>query len=468
MSRLVIVSNRVSAGSSKSRAGGLAVALRAALEESGGLWFGWSGRTAETVDFDPVIVRGPGFAFATVDLSKADVQGYYDGYANQTLWPLFHGRLDLAQFNHENHATYCEVNRRFAAALQPLLEVDDTVWVHDYHLIPLGAELRRLGVTAPLGFFLHIPFPASEMLAALPWNRDLIEDLCAYDQIGFQTTGCLRNFQDAVKGHPGGVENVGKPTRLAGRVPRADAFPIGIDTRAFQALAASPAVQRRVNWLGECQRGQTWIAGVDRLDYTKGLPLRFSTFEELLAQAPKLHGSISLVQVAAPSRQSVAEYQDIRTQLESLSGRINGHYGTFDWTPIRYINRLFNQMQLAALYRVSRVGLVTPLRDGMNLVAKEYVAAQDPNDPGVLVLSQFAGAAEELTDALLVNPYDTSATAEAIQRALEMSPTERRKRWENMMHLLEVNDVHRWRRTFIDALESACDLKSATSATRAA
>ncbi len=468
MSRLVVVSNRVPSFSSESNAGGLAVALGAALEESGGLWFGWSGNVAEAAGSVATVVDGDAFALATVDLSRAELRGYYEEFANRALWPLFHGRLDLARFDHDSHAMYRQVNRRFADALHPLIETDDTVWVHDYHLIPLGAELRRLGVSGPLGFFLHIPFPTSQTLAALPWLSELVESLCSYDLIGFQTTKCLRNFRAVVTQQLGGSVADDGTVSIGGRSAKAGVFPVGIDTSAFKALAGSPATQRRVERLRQTVGDQDWIVGVDRLDYTKGLAERFRAFEALLERGAHLHGRVCLVQIAAPSREAIAEYQAIQGELESLVGKINGQFGRLNWTPLRYLNKCFNHTQLAALYRVCRVGLVTPLCDGMNLVAKEYMAAQDPKNPGVLVLSRFAGAAQELTDALLVNPYDASATAEAIERALEMPLAERRKRWESMMHRLETNDVHRWRHDFLEALESACFHKSDTRTARAA
>ena len=454
MPRLIIASNRVPAFSSESGAGGLAVALTGSLKETGGLWFGWSGCVADVPDTFPKVTKGEKFAVVTLDLSPAELRGYYEEFANRVLWPLFHGRLDLANFHHDSHATYRQVNRRFATALQPLIETDDTVWVHDYHLIPLGSMLRHLGVTASLGFFLHIPFPQSQPLAAIPWLRELVENMCTYDLIGFQTAECLQNFRDIVTRELGGSVAKDGTISIGGRSVKAGVFPVSIDTNAFKTLAASPAVQRRVKRFRHQVSEQDWIVGVDRLDYTKGLPERFLAFQALLEQAEHLHGRVSLVQIAAPSREEIAEYQDIRSESERLVGNINGQFERFDWTPLRYINRCFNHSQLAALYRFSSVGLITPLCDGMNLVAKEYVAAQDPEDPGVLVLSRFAGAAEELTDALLVNPYDTVAMAEALQRALEMPLAERRKRWEAMMRKLEANDVHRWRRTFLEALES--------------
>jgi trehalose 6-phosphate synthase len=455
MSRLVIVSNRVPSLRSKENAGGLAVVLQAALEESGGLWFGWNGQVKVSPDPEPTLERSSLFSLATVDFSRREFKGYYEEFSNRTLWPLFHGRLDLCRPDSQAYEIYRQVNRRFARGLHTLLRPEDMIWIHDYHLIPLGRELRRLGVTAPIGFFLHIPFPQTGDLAALPPHRELLSSLGAYDLVGFQTPACVANFQGAVVRYLGGAIRQDGTVVTDGRVVNAKVFPVGIDTSAFKEMANSPDARRWRDHLQACMRGREWVCGVERLDYTKGIAERFRTFETLLESAPELHNRVSLVQIAAPSRQSVAEYQEIQSQLESMSGRINGRFGTFGWTPIRYLNRTFGQEQLAALYRVSRVGLVTPLRDGMNLVAKEYVAAQDPEDPGVLILSRFAGAAQELTDAVIVNPHDTGAVAQSLRDALEMPLAERKARWERMMRHLERHDIDRWRRSFVDHLATA-------------
>lgn len=451
MSRLIVVSNRVPSLVDGKCSGGLAIALKAALEESGGTWLGWSGQVVEQSDPLATLNTAGEIRLATINLSQQEFHGYYEQHANRGLWPLFHGRLDLTSFNHESYALYRKVNRRFASAIVRSLGHDDVIWVHDYHLVPLGLKLRRLGVTAPIGFFLHIPFPPPETLAALPWHRELLEELSAYDIVGFQTAGCVRNFNEARERHLSIGRNPGRMER-SDRLARVGCYPIGIDTSAFAALAASPKARRWCDRYTACMQGRIWAVGVERLDYTKGLSKRFLALEAFFDQWPELQGRLSLMQVAAPSRETVAEYQEMQTKLEALSGRINARLGSFDWTPIRYLNRSFNHTQLAALYRVARIGLVTPLRDGMNLVAKEYIAAQDSEDPGVLVLSRFAGAAEELTDALLVNPYDTVDVARALRAALVMPLEERQMRWTRMMQHLERYDVHHWCQVFLRAL----------------
>ena len=442
MSCLVAVSNRVPSLTDAPPAGGLCTALKSALEDCGGVWFGWSGQTHEAPPAAPQIKRMAGYDLATIDLTSGELRGYYEQHANRALWPLLHGRLDLTSFEHACYALYRKVNRRFARALAPLIEADDVIWVHDYHLIPLGLELRKLGVSTPIGFFLHTPFPAPDTLAAFPWCAELLDQLGAYDLVGFQTKAFLRNFHEANR-------------RYAHANSNADHYAIGIDTDAFATRAVSPAAQRHATRLKRCMADQLCAVGVERLDYTKGIAERFEAFEILFDRAPDLVGRLSLVQIAAPSRESVSEYQDMQATLAALSGRINAHLGRLDWIPIRYINRASNQDQLAALYRFSRIGVVTPLCDGMNLVAKEYVAAQDPDDPGILILSQFAGASEAMTEALLVNPYDKLGMAQALRRAAKMPLTERQERWQPMMERLRRHDVHRWWRDFLNDLTNS-------------
>lgn len=464
MSRLVVVSNRVPSLSDGKCTGGLAVALDATLKDHGGIWFGWSGELRKGAGAEPRSIPADGFSLATIDLSAEDFEGYYAQHANRAVWPLLHGRVDLSRFNREHYTRYREVNQRFAAGLESLLGEDDVIWIHDYHLIPLGAELKRRGVEGPIGFFLHTPFPPPEIIASLPRFHDLLSELAEYDLVGFQTANSMQNYRDAIAKHLGGTA-VRNAVRVNGHMSLTGCYPIGIDTAAFAEMADSQTVRNLAERLRGCMRDQEWVVGVERLDYTKGLAERFAAFETLLDGTPGLQGRISLIQVAAPSRETVAEYRDMQARLDSLSGRINARLGGLEWTPIRYLNRAFSQTQLAALYRVSKVGLVTPLRDGMNLVAKEYVAAQDPLDPGVLVLSRFAGAAEELTSAVLVNPHDTAGMALALERALEMPLEERRVRWRKMMQHLLRHDVRHWSRRFLDDM---CSLKPEPSMTEAA
>ncbi len=449
MPRLVVVSNRVALGQS---AGGLAVGVKAALEKTGGLWFGWSGETREGAGGDVTTHEAGPYTLATIDLSPGDYERYYAGFANRGLWPALHNRLDLAQFDPDDAAAYRRINEAFADRLVPLLGPDDLVWVHDYHLILLGRFLRDRGVDRPLGYFLHTPFPPAEVMMAMPRFRDLMDGLCSYDLIGFQSHRDLWNFRDLVEHELGGRAEPDGSLSLGGRRLRADVFPIGIDTEQYAAIAASPEIEAERAELARQFGDRLMIVGVDRLDYTKGLAERFHAFERLLAEYPEHHRRVLFLQIAAPSREGVPEYEAMRQELESLSGHINGRHSDVDWVPLHYINRAYDRMQLAAFFRLSRVGLITPLRDGMNLVAKEYAAAQDPQDPGVLVLSRFAGSADILEGPLLVSPYDTGAMADAMHRALGMPLEERRARWAAMMDDLRHWDIHRWHESFVEAL----------------
>ncbi len=452
MSRLVVVSNRVAPIKGKASAGGLAVAVLAALRETGGIWFGWSGEVTQTPALEPNVVNVGKITYALADLTAEDHNEYYNGFANRTLWPLFHYRLDLTTFDRRCFDGYLRVNSDLARQLAPLVADDDLVWVHDYHLIPFGEALSRQGCRAPVGFFLHIPVPTSEVLVALPSHQELMRTLFAYDLVGFQTDSDLRAFHDYVEREVGGNVSANGTVRAFGRSTRAAVFPIGIDTDEIAALPGTPEVQRQIKRFKDSLRGRDMVIGVDRLDYTKGLVERLQAFEQMLESYPAMRGGVSMLQIAPPSRGEVPEYADIRRALEAAAGHVNGRFAEFDWVPVRYLNRRFSRATLSGLYRGSRVGLVTPFRDGMNLVAKEYVAAQDADDPGVLVLSRFAGAAHQLDAAIIVNPYDTDAVAEALHLALTMPIDERRDRWSSMMEGLRRDDVAAWRNRFLSAL----------------
>nr|WP_211112404.1 alpha,alpha-trehalose-phosphate synthase (UDP-forming) [Azospirillum sp. SYSU D00513] len=458
---MVVVSNRVAPiDEGKQAAGGLAVAVLAALKKTGGIWFGWSGTVVEgESQSEPKRTDVGRLTYATVDLGRRDFEEYYNGFANQTLWPLFHYRLGLISVSRRTLEGYQRVNRYFADRLAPLLKPDDMVWVHDYHLIPFGAQLRERGCEQRMGFFLHTPLPTPEVLIVLPNHQDLIRSLCAYDLVGFHTEVDLRCFTDYIRDYTDGevseAPDGGMLVRAFGRTLVARAFPISIDTANLESLAETASRSRHTERLKESLVGRRLIIGVDRLDYSKGLPQRFESFEHLLANYPEHCNRVSFLQVAPPSREDVPEYIAIRRELSELSGRINGRFAEFDWVPIRYLNKSFGRRVLAGFYRVANVGLVTPLRDGMNLVAKEFVACQNPDDPGVLVLSCFAGAAREMGEALIVNPFDTESVADALQRALTMPVEERRERHASMMQTLRRHDIGWWRETYVDALTRA-------------
>lgn len=453
--RLVVVSNRVApvSGKQAASAGGLAVGVHAALARRGGLWFGWSGAIVAEPGEKPRLQRSGNITYALVDLNEAEHDGYYLGFANRTLWPAFHYRIDLANFDRGAQDIWRQVNRRFAAQLQPLLRPDDRIWIHDYHLIPLGRELRRLGVDARLGFFLHIPFPAPELFTALPFHGSLADDLLAYDVVGFQTRRDMRQFVDYLVDERDGVAGEGGQVAADGRSVIVGAYPIGIDVDDVVKMASSPEGQRHATSLAATLHGRQLVIGVDRLDYSKGIPERLRAFEQLLREHKDWRGSVTFVQISAPSREDVPEYQNLRRSVERLAGHINGRLGDADWTPVRYVNRSYNRKTLAGFYRVARVGLVTPLRDGMNLVAAEYVAAQDPEDPGVLMLSRFAGAAETMQGAVIVNPYDVDNSAAALNQALSMPLEERRERHARMLASVRAHDIHHWCSQFLAVLD---------------
>ncbi|MBO9622919.1 MAG: trehalose-6-phosphate synthase [Sphingomonas sp.] len=455
MSRLIVISNRVSApqGSHSGAQGGLAVALESALREMGGIWFGWSGEQIESFSGQVNLQRGDGYTTATVDLEEQDIDEYYNGYANRTLWPLFHYRIDLAEYERGFAGGYQRVNERFAETVRPLVEAEDSVWIQDYHMIPLGQELRKRGCRNRIGFFLHTPWPPRRLLATLPEAHELVETLFAYDVIGFHTEEWLQSFCDFATIEMGATsEEGGDVIRYRGRSVRVMICPIGIDADAFRKLSESETARRTCEQMQLSAVGRAMIVGVDRLDYSKGLEERFLGYERFLTEHPEERKLVFLLQIAPPSRASVQSYQHIRNALEGLSGRINGAHADLDWVPIRYVNQGYPRDVLAGVYRASRIGLVTPLRDGMNLVAKEYVAAQDPEDPGVLILSRFAGAAEQMREAVLVNPYSAEEISDAILTALQMPRDERIRRWRAMMDGIEREDVMWWRKRFTDAL----------------
>ncbi|MCG8357150.1 MAG: trehalose-6-phosphate synthase [Kiloniellales bacterium] len=439
MGRLVIISNRVARiEEGKSTSGGLAVGVLDALRAQGGLWFGWDGEIAEQPPKTPhLTVHGP-LTYATFPLSPEDYDAYYGQYANRVLWPLLHGRADLVEHANAAFQGYTRVNRDFAAKLLPLLQPDDIIWVHDYHLFPLGEELRRGGATQRIGFFLHIPFPTLDTLRILPEYRRLVEAIKAYDLIGFQTQADLEAFREA-------SDHYGEGARLG-------VFPIGVDTGRIAEIAETAAQTPTVARMKESLAAGDLIVGVDRLDYTKGLERRFESYAGFLESYPEFQGRVTFLQIAPPTRGHLPEYRSLRRRLSTLAGEIAGRFSQPDWTPIRYINRNFARRTLLGFFRASQVALVTPLRDGMNLVAKEFVASQAPDDPGVLVLSAFAGAAQELDGALIVNPYDPDAMAEALREALRMPLEERQARWRPMLETLQRQDVTAWREAFVASL----------------
>ena len=454
MSRLIVVSNRVSPPTARGEetVGGLAMALSAALREYSGIWFGWSGETTERFTCALHTQSADGVTVATVDLEEGDVEEYYNGYANKTLWPLFHYRVDLTQYDRSFGEGYGRVNRRFAETLAPLIREGDLIWVQDYHLIPMARELRTLGVKNRIGFFLHIPWPAHQLVVTLPRHRQLVESLFHYDLIGFQTREHLAAFQGYVTNEARGEVQQDGWMRCFGRKVRADAFPIGIDAHSFDQMLESEKGVRSYDIMAAHTVFRSLILGVDRLDYSKGLEERLLGYERFLTDSPEFRRQVLLLQIAPISRDQVEAYQDIRSRLDAQIGRINGEFGDMDWAPIRYVNKNYRRDELAGIYRAAKVGLVTPLRDGMNLVAKEYVAAQDPSDPGVLILSRFAGSALQMREALIVNPYSPEEVSDALKRAVTMPREERIERWQALYECVQDEDVTAWRDAYVHAL----------------
>ncbi|HZD90454.1 MAG TPA: trehalose-6-phosphate synthase [Pseudolabrys sp.] len=452
----IVVSNRVARITPGGpMVGGLASALLPAVKKSGVVWFGSSGNLRKIEPGDAPLVEVESYGrgtIARVDLPEQQYSGFYEGYANSCLWPLLHSRADLAHGRAEEYASYCAVNAYMARTLASFAPPDATLWIHDYHFLPLGRELRRLGIGDKIGFFLHTPWPSRRTMAHLTQHRELVEAMLAYDLIGFQTDRDRDNFA-AILRHELHIPCNGMSFDGPYGTCRLATFPIGIDTEEFADSAMKAANDPAVHRLRTSLNGAKLIVGVDRIDYSKGLGQRLQAFDHLLNRYPGLAGRLTYLQVAVPSRSSITTYRALQRQLAAQVGDINGRHGDIDWTPVRYLNKGYCQATLAGFYRTAAVGLVTPLQDGMNLVAKEYVAAQNPSDPGVLVLSKFAGAARELDGALMVDPQDVEGIARRITNALVMPLDERRARWQQMMDTLLRRSIHSWFSEFLQALK---------------
>lgn len=462
MGRLILVSNRLPVTvkvegddfAVKASSGGLVTGLRGPHESSGGTWIGWPGDVAGLSDDRRAALdrRLAAMRLAPVHLSAAEVSGYYDGFSNAVLWPLCHYLLDRIPPTSREWERYREVNEKFAdAAARAWTGPEDLVWVHDYQLVLVPEMLRTRVPGARIGFFLHIPFPASEVLRILPWREQVLEGLLGADLVGFHTHTYRTHFSSSVL-RIFGIPTQGDSIYAGGREVRLGVFPIGVDAAAFTAHAEDPTVRREATGIRQEARGERILLGIDRLDYTKGIPRRLLAYERMLERDARWRGKVRLVQIAVPSRDQVPSYQEYRRQVDEMVGHINGAYGTVDWTPIHYVHRSLDARQVVALYCAADAMLVTPLRDGMNLVAKEFVTCRTDED-GVLVLSEFAGAAAEMGEALQVNPYDVDAMAQAYADALEMPEEERRVRMRALRGRIAARDVHHWAQSFISSLE---------------
>ncbi|MCG3203283.1 MAG: Trehalose-6-phosphate synthase [Gammaproteobacteria bacterium] len=467
--QLVIVSNRLPfivgrdpAGRLEARpaSGGLVTAMLPILRQKGGTWIGWTG-LPEKDDASPAAlaesVGWPGFAVVPVALSDEEVVGFYEGFSNEIIWPLFHDLPSFCEFAPSHWDYYLRVNRKFARAIADNAAPDSLVWVHDYHLINVGSELRQLGARLRTAFFLHIPFPSIDMFMKLPWRQSLLRSLLEYGLVGFQTLNDRRNYVQCLRRLLRGVSVSGKGQVL--RVTVGDRhqavghFPIGIDFADFAHRAAAPEVRERAQALHNLLPDRRLLFGVDRLDYTKGILLRLRAYREALIRHPELRQRVTLIQVVVPSREHISTYFDLRTQIEQLVSRINGEFTEpGGWVPIHYVFRSLDPVDLLAYYRAAEVALVTPLKDGMNLVAKEYCTCSIEEDC-VLVLSEFAGAAAQLRGgALMVNPYDIEGVADAIYRACCMPEQERRRRMRRMRREIMRRDLFWWVSSFFNAV----------------
>jgi trehalose 6-phosphate synthase len=445
--RLVAVSNRIPTEAEP--AGGLMVALHDCLSETGGLWVGAAAEPVAVPSKALTEIGSGAYRRLAFEITEEEHEEFYLGYANSVLWPLFHRRSDLISYDASQAKAYAEVNARVARLLIHELRPDDRLWIHDYHFLPLALELRRLGVRNPIGFFLHTPFPSRADLPALPQHHDLFGWLAAYDLVGLQTERDVAACLEAFRADRESEVMMNGRLRRAGSEVAVAAFPIGIDVARFAADAEANASRGDLA-LGD---GNKLLIGIDRLDYSKGLVERFKGFEAFLDARGPDDPRATFLQIAQLSRTDVEAYRDIREELEATAGRINGRHGTLDWTPIRYLSHGVPREQVAGLMRCAQVCLVTPLADGMNLVAKEFVAAQDPDDPGVLILSRFAGAAEDMTDAIQVNPHDRGEIARAIRTALRMPLDERRARHDMLLDVISSRDVSWWRRSYLRRLD---------------
>jgi trehalose 6-phosphate synthase len=423
------------------------------MRGKGGLWFGWGGARVDEECTHVEVTVHDGITYAAIPLSASVCDPCHNGFANGTLWPLLHTFLEGFRYRAAEEEAYEAVNEIFARRLQPLLRAGDVLWVHDYPLIPFARKLRALDVSAPIGFFLHVPFPHFETLRALPTFADLLKSLLAYDVIGFQTDVDWQLFLGAVEIMWGSdcIRSDGTIV-FEGRRIVTDVYPISVDIEAIAHEAKSGMESEPVRRMNEGLLDRQLIIGVDRPDYSKGILERFEAYQHFLADFSQHVGEVTYLQITPLSQLNAPAHARIRDALEQSAAHTNGRYANADWTPIRYLNRDFPHDILMGLLRSADVCLVTPLRDGMNLVAKEFVAAQDAADPGVLILSDRAGAACELTDALLVNPYDTQEIGRAIQAAVTMPVAERRARHARLLRKLQHNDVHTWQSRFVHAL----------------
>jgi len=457
MSRLIIVSNRLPVTIGKKEggeliyhpsAGGLATGLNSLDDSINKIWIGWPGKDIRN-DWEQEAVRKDLAAqdLVPVFLSKREIKLYYEGFSNKTIWPHFHYFTQFTTYDESYWEAYKSVNRKFADVVIPHIQPGDMVWVHDYQLLLVPEMIRQAHPNISIGFFLHIPFPSYEVFRILPWREQLLNGILGADQIGFHTFGYMRHFLSAAYRITGHEHSVGMLS-VNNRAVNVDVFPMGIDYQKYAHTDPSPQ-DEEVRKIRELAKRINLVISIDRLDYTKGIPTRLQAFERFLETYPDQHGKVTLVLIVVPSRSNVDQYQDLKHQVDELVGSINGRFGSFDWTPIRYFYRSLNFSELTGLYKAAHIAMITPLRDGMNLVAKEFVASKEVSKQGVLILSEMAGAANELTEAIMVNPQDIQGMADALQRALDMPTADQERRLKSMQSKLKIYNVEHWANTFL-------------------
>ncbi|RAI90051.1 bifunctional alpha,alpha-trehalose-phosphate synthase (UDP-forming)/trehalose-phosphatase [Algoriphagus yeomjeoni] len=460
MSKTIIVSNRLPISlrhrngrfEFKPSAGGLATGLGSIYKEGENIWIGWPGNTVD----DPeqraeIILELHDLKMAPVFLSKEDVEEFYEGFSNETLWPAFHYFTQYMVYNPEHWDAYVRVNQKFCDAILKKAGPDDTIWIHDYQLLLLPQMLREVLPNATIAFFQHIPFPSYEIIRMIPWRKELLDGVCGADLIGFHTYDDMRHFLSAV-GRLTGLSSESGYIQAENRIINVDSFPMGIDYDKFAKQAKSKRTQRFVGEFGKQVEDQKLLLTIDRLDYSKGIPQRIQAFNQLLEQHKELHGKVSMIMIVVPSRDKVQSYKELKEEIDLLVGRINSEYSTLNWVPVHYFYRSFPFEELSAFYNMSDIALVTPLRDGMNLVCKEFVASKT-DQTGVLILSEMAGASKELQDAILVNPNDRQGVVDAIYNALSMPLAEQKARISSMQESLKKYDVFQWVKVFMDRLD---------------
>jgi len=462
MSRTIIVSNRLPTKVLRTEnsltfqpsEGGLATGLGSIYRQENNVWVGWPGLFVEDEAEEQHVRRElADDSMIPVFLTESEIRDFYEGFSNSTLWPTFHYFTQFAIYEQQHWDAYVAVNEKFCRAVLEEAGPEDTIWVHDYQLLLLPEMLRQARPDCTIGFFLHIPFPSHELIRALPWRTELLQGMLGADLIGFHTYGYMRHFLSAVSQLLGLTSQNGQ-IATANRIVLVDAFPMGIDYDRYAQAAASEAALAHEAEYHEALRDTRVILSIDRLDYTKGIAQRLRAFEVLLQRYPEWRDRVSLIMVVVPSRDQVAQYASLKEEIDELVGRINAQYRTISWTPIHYFYRSFPLEELAALYRLAEVALVTPMRDGMNLVAKEFVASK-ADQRGVLILSERAGAARELSDALIINPTDTGQLAEAMHDALVMPEDEQMQRMAGMQALVQQYNVFSWTKLFMDRLSYA-------------